>query len=409
MLLVDKGNESPEETLNILFLLTDRFDRGGVQSDMLALAEMYSSMGIRMTVAAPAGAQVESLLQRGAHFRAMPDPLAGPLGLAAFTARLAWILARERFDVIAPQSVRTTLAASLARRFHPRSIPIVTTIHNQHNPALTRRAAAILARHADALTFESDYERQLMGLSAVGVDGAVEVVRSGIDLDRFQPRATDQVDGYSDIQRPLVGCVARLSSEKSHLTLLDAWRIAVERGTAGTLLLIGDGPERERIEKAISSWRLNDRVRLLGDRGDVDRILPTLDLFVLSSSRESYPLSAREAMASGVPAILPEIGGCHEVTGDLGGETVTPDDPLALAECLCRWLASDPDTTARRIAAGVAARNRAEQRFDRWKWAQGLRFVYQRSFHTSRKEPIQSENAVSDRYASRGGLPTVSR
>jgi len=130
-------------------------------------------------------------------------------------------------------------------------------------------------------------------------------------------------------------------------------------------VLVGDGPRRPAIEQAIAMLELGTSVTLLGDRHDVDCILPNLDLFVLSSSRESYPRSAREALACGVPVILPAIGGCGEIVADCAaGSLFRSGDPADLARLITEGLS--PSHSHNLLAQ--AARQHAEENFPLEKW-----------------------------------------
>jgi glycosyltransferase involved in cell wall biosynthesis len=146
----------------------------------------------------------------------------------------------------------------------------------------------------------------------------------------------------------VVGSVGCLAPRKDYATLLDALALLRGRGRDFRVELVGDGPERAALEAHAASLGLSDRVRFLGERPDVDRLLPTMDVFVLSSREEGIPNALLEAMAAGRPSVATAVGGTPEVMRD--GETgwiVPPRSPERLAAALEQAL-DDPAEAARR-------------------------------------------------------------
>lgn len=90
----------------------------------------------------------------------------------------------------------------------------------------------------------------------------------------------------------------------------------VQKKIPAKLLLIGDGPERSHIEKVCRDLNVCDRVTFLGKQEAIEEILSVCDLFILPSERESFGLSALEAMACEVPVICSNAGGLPEVIED---------------------------------------------------------------------------------------------
>jgi glycosyltransferase involved in cell wall biosynthesis len=135
--------------------------------------------------------------------------------------------------------------------------------------------------------------------------------------------------------RPLrLVCVARLSPEKGIEDLLVSVAKATHRGVALELSLVGEGPDRGRLEAVSARLGLDGRVRFTGfvPQGEaMVRILDQSDAFVLASRSEGLPHSVVEAMARGLPVIATEIGGLPELLGDGTGVLVPAAQPDALA------------------------------------------------------------------------------
>jgi glycosyltransferase involved in cell wall biosynthesis len=194
--------------------------------------------------------------------------------------------------------------------------------------------------------------------------GKVKVIANGIDFSRFgRTRVADTAFkttlGASRNDR-MVGMVANLVEVKDHVVLLDAAPRILREIPGVCFLLIGDGPLRESLESRARSLRVEDHVRFLGYRSDVDRILPLLNVAVLCSKVEVHPISLIESMACGVPVVAPDVGGIPEIVRNREtGLLVRQGDPAALADAVLTLL-KDP-ALARRM--GESGRRFALRRF----------------------------------------------
>lgn len=183
------------------------------------------------------------------------------------------------------------------------------------------------------------------------------VVTSGVDIERYLPR-TDAVDDHSPL---VIACVARFSPIKALHDLVRAFALLCERSPQPVVLhLIGDGPERARLEAEAKALNVADRVRFVGMTHDVPGELRHSDIFALSSLREGLPMSIMEAMAAGLPVVGTRVGSVDSLVEDgVTGLLVPASDPEALA-CALERLVGEPDFRRR---AGILARQRAEQEF----------------------------------------------
>jgi glycosyltransferase involved in cell wall biosynthesis len=127
--------------------------------------------------------------------------------------------------------------------------------------------------------------------------------------------------------------------------------IAAQTGT-GIFMVAGDGPARAAVEEEIKKRGLGHRVKLLGWRQDVLRLLRAADIFLLPSREESFPQAVLEAMASGVPAVAADVGGVRELIDDGSNGIVVPPGNTARFASALQTLLSDE---VRRDAMGRAA------------------------------------------------------
>ncbi|HSJ07285.1 MAG TPA: glycosyltransferase family 4 protein, partial [Longimicrobiales bacterium] len=136
----------------------------------------------------------------------------------------------------------------------------------------------------------------------------------------------------------------------------DALKIAVDRGARIRLVVVGDGPEQEALQKRAEAAGVGGDVTFVGNRrpAEVAALLRGSLGFVLASRAEGLPLVVAEAMACGKPVVATRIDGIPDIVSD--GETgllVPPDDPPALADALMA-VTGDADLRARMGAAGLA-------------------------------------------------------
>ena len=162
----------------------------------------------------------------------------------------------------------------------------------------------------------------------------------------------------------VVGTVSRLVPQKAVGDLVDAVaRIAPGfHGPTGppTLVVAGDGPLRPSLERRVEAGTNGARVMLLGARGDVPRLLPAFDVFVLSSHWEGEPIALLEAMAAGLACVATATEGAREIVADDASiaRLVPVGDAARLGDAIERLLRD----AAAREAMGAAARARMQSR-----------------------------------------------
>jgi glycosyltransferase involved in cell wall biosynthesis len=194
----------------------------------------------------------------------------------------------------------------------------------------------------------------------------VAMIHNGVDVARFQPgpfvEAARQVrrrHGFADDDL-VVGLCAVFRPEKAHGDLLKALAQLKARGVRWKALLIGDGPLRADIERAIAALGLEGDVAITGFRHDVRPEIAACDAMALVSvAIETFSVAALEAMAMGKPLVMSDTGGAREqVVDGENGFLFPPGDVAQLADCLSR--AADP---ARLRRMGERSRQRVEREY----------------------------------------------
>lgn len=196
--------------------------------------------------------------------------------------------------------------------------------------------------------------------TSLGVAGnRITVIHNGVLLEPHvtPPGVVEPAPAPMDgAHRPIVLTLARLDRQKG----LDVLLHAVAELPQVTLVIAGEGPQREALESLADELKIAERVSFPGFRSDTRALLSVADLFVLPSHNEGLPLALIEAMAAARPVIASAIGGIDEVVSDgATGLLVPPGDATALAGAIKRLL--DAPDFAQRLA--LAGRDRVERSF----------------------------------------------
>ncbi len=140
-------------------------------------------------------------------------------------------------------------------------------------------------------------------------------------------------------QSTCIGTIANFYKTKGLDTLLEAFATICTKRTNLTLIIIGDGPERDNLESLISTLNLKNKVILKGQIKDAGTLLKAFDIFVLASRKEGLPYVLLESSRAGLAKIVTEVGGNREAAGP-GAIYVPKENPKALAEALDKVLDS---------------------------------------------------------------------
>ncbi len=261
------------------------------------------------------------------------------------------LLKKEHVDVVHVHG-----AFGLTRVFIPARLAGAKLIYSEHAlySLQTKKRLRYYTRFAThfchSITAVSNIVKQYLINSVHGPGSKIRVIYNGVKLNNFKCLST-QIDVPGLPSRSenslLIGMVARLNEAKDHNTLLEAWRLTRQKGIYGKLVLIGDGELRISLEKKVRELGLSESVIFLGSRSDIPAILSRLDLCVLSSQREGFPLTILEYMAAERPFIATRVGAIPEiVVHKENGYLIPPKDPKALADAISLFCAN-PESWAR--------------------------------------------------------------
>ena len=163
----------------------------------------------------------------------------------------------------------------------------------------------------------------------------VRVIPNGVDVQEFHPRwPSGQLRQELGIVEgtPVAGIVAALRPEKHHELFLRAAALVRRQVPTARFLVVGDGPQREKLEALARQSSLDDAVDFLGTRRDVAELLSLLDVLVLTSHMEANPVSILEAMATEKPVVATRVGSVPETVLDgHTGYLTAPGDAQQIA------------------------------------------------------------------------------
>jgi glycosyltransferase involved in cell wall biosynthesis len=377
--------------MRVLQVLPGVVAGGGAEQSLVMVAPHLAAGGIEVHLAVLSDRQ--STIDQLERVGVVVHDLSGPRGMVDQARRLRATLSRIKPAVLHSTLWDADLPARLAS--FRSGVPLLTTWASTTYSADRRRledgvapwkrdvvrridsASSKLARswyHAVTQGVADD------GIGALGVDpDRVRVVERGRDLSRFERRsAATRAAARSALgvepHQQVVLTVARQAHQKDHVGLLAAFDQVADRFPDAQLLLVGPrGTASAAIDAVLATMKHSDRVRDLGERNDVERVLPAADVYVMSSIAEGAAGAVIEAMAVGLPVAATEVEGLRGVLAhDVNARLCPPGDRDGLAAAISDLLADG--TLADRLGAQAAAD--AERRFEIGRQAAALAELY---------------------------------
>ena len=230
--------------------------------------------------------------------------------------RLRKFLHRKKFDIVHTHNTPCQLLTALAAG---KNAPmLVTTEHNTFNRRRNWRWYAAIdrwmyGRYDYVICVGEKVKENLTARLCKNINSAnIAVVPNGVDLKHFSDSVL-----YSSKKRDeyIIIMVAAFRKQKDQPTLLRAMQYLSDNYV---LWFAGDGEQKKECEKLADKLGINRRVRFLGDRADVPRLLTTADVVVLSSHYEGFGLAIVEGMATGKPVIASDVEGLHDIVAGAG-------------------------------------------------------------------------------------------
>ncbi len=301
-----------------------------------------------------------------------------PYSLALAT-KMVEVARHNQLDLVhVHYAVPNAVSAVLARDIlEPQPLKVVTTLHgtditligNDPNYLETTRYGI---ERSDAVTAVSEALKAAT-IDKIGVTNDITVVPNFIEPERFErARLEHDARSWAHGDEKLMVHISNFRPVKRVLDVVEVFH-RVRRELPVRLLLVGDGPDRAKVERHCRECDTCDDITFVGNVPMVEQVLAGADIFLLPSETESFGLSALEAMSCEVPVIATEVGGVPEVVDH--GETgflFPVGDVDAMAAATVELLRDEP----RRLEMGRLGRQRAIERFSEDRVVEMYRAVY---------------------------------
>ena len=319
-------------------------DAGGISSVVLNYYRFIDRTKIQFDIALTVpevGQNGRALQDLGARIHFLPLKSEG---LGAFRRALAELLEREHYDAVHVHENETSYVALQVAK----AAGIKCRLAHSHTSSpyegwkgeLRRLSGCVLNYHyathvigCGQLAGERVFGKWNMRRSkALVLPNAVDTTRFAYDEQiRSEVRKELGVEGCY-----VIGMVGRLSEEKNNLYAMELLSRLLLRIPNVVLVVAGNGPDEEKFRARVGELHLENQVRQLGRRSDVDRLYQAFDVYLLPSFTEGFPVAAVEAMASGLPVLLSDV-----ITRELAfGSAVTYlplADPEQWVSAIVRW------------------------------------------------------------------------
>ncbi|HEX7181773.1 MAG TPA: N-acetyl-alpha-D-glucosaminyl L-malate synthase BshA [Thermoanaerobaculia bacterium] len=299
----------------------------------------------------------------------------------ALSTKMVEVARHHQLDLLhVHYAIPNAVSAVLAREIlAPQPLPVVTTLHGTDvtlvgtdpNYLETTRWGIL---HSDAVTAVSESLRRST-MEQLGIPNHIDVVPNFIDPARFeQARKLPGARRWAKPGERLLVHISNFRPVKRVLDVVEVFR-RVQREVPTRLLMVGDGPERGRVEQHCRAHGICNSITFVGSLPLIEEVLVGADLFLLPSQTESFGLSALEAMACEVPVVATRVGGVPEVVEEgKSGYLCEVGDVDGMAQAALRLLR---DEELRR-SFGEAGRRRAVEVFGQGPVVARYKAIYDR-------------------------------
>ncbi|MGA5690171.1 glycosyltransferase family 4 protein [Cytobacillus pseudoceanisediminis] len=283
-----------------ILVVTDKLDFGGAEMYFCKLENLMHDSNITFHFAAGNG-QLYGRIKNKHRFH--------ELSRTSHTQnikKLVKIVSDEKIDLVHANSLRMVLYCICVRKISGIKFKIIYTKHNV--TILENRSRRVFTylinRYVERVITVSDFEKN--NLIEAGIKAnKIKTVYNGVDLNQFGFNQKEKGDFIK------VGILARLSEEKNHELFI---RIADQLRDKPQFIfyIAGDGPRKQKIKNMIETCNLSHKVKLIGSVNRPEEFIKNIDILLLTSYREVFPMVILEAMAVGTNVISIDRGGISE-------------------------------------------------------------------------------------------------
>jgi glycosyltransferase involved in cell wall biosynthesis len=287
------------------------------------------------------------------------------------------LAARTNADIVHAHGYKADIYTYFALRGS--SVALVSTCHTWYDNdlfvSLYGMADRLVLRRFAAVVAVSDEVKQRLLKAGVHED-KIHLVQNGIDLRPFDNATLSLRKNLSSDHPTIVGLVGRLANEKGVDIFLRAAARVLAALPSTKFVVVGEGPDRDKLESLIDELKIRENVTMLGRRDDMPAVYASFEIMVSASRQEGLPIAILEGMASRCPLIATNVGAVPTVVLDGStGVLLPPENTEALASEIVKLL-QDP---ARRVSLGAAARKLVAEKFSSERMTADYLRVYEES------------------------------
>jgi glycosyltransferase involved in cell wall biosynthesis len=298
--------------------------------------------------------------------------------------QLKLIITENNIDIVHSQGARADFFARLAGKLTGASrnvctitMPVegfdVTWLRKRFYHMMDRFSE----RYVDRFIVVSDaLKNQLVQQRKIAEERVVRIY-NGVELDQYRPgknrSALYKIWGIPDYLT-VVGCFGRMVWQKGFEYLLQAVPHIFKKNDNIKFLIVGDGPARVDLEKLATDLNISEQVIFTGFRSDIHHLISAVDILVIPSLQEGFPMITLEGMAMAKPIVASKIEGIIEqIVHDESGYLIPPANPMAI----CKAVVELSHNRQFSIKLGYEARRRVEKQFTVQRMISETEKVYQ--------------------------------
>jgi len=343
---------------NIIFVIS-RMDTGGAEQIFRELAIGLARGGrfydVTLVCLYGRGRLAEGLDEKG--IKVYENVMKNRFDLAGFL-RFISILRQARPDILYVAGQPLSQAAGAIGALFVK-IPVkILGFHSHdlaHRPLYKLFIDNISILSADKIVCVSESQKRHIAVNKKLKPEMIKVIHNGVDIAKFKPGKNT-----ADRGRVIIGAVGSLRKEKGLDVLLSAAPEVLRHCPSAYFLIVGNGSEKDTLLELAKKLGIGGRVDFLGERNDVENIIPSFDIACSSSRTENFPVSMLEYMSCGKCVVATAVGGVPEIIKDrVNGILVKSECPEDLTEKLIHMVGNKE----LRESMGMNARRMAEERF----------------------------------------------
>lgn len=292
-----------------ILLLTPVFDMGGTESYILTLAKGLKNI-FNITVMSDGGKRENELKEIGIlHKKCTCFSKRNIKNFFYAIYIIKTYIKSNNIEMIHTSSIYTTILAKIATVLNfSVNVKVMITLHGGPNKEIEKQYAKLLNIFADFVIALSNNSKEKLIENGLK-ESKINVIYNGIEgLSKFKQK--------TNTNKLIIGSCGRLTLQKGYEYLIEA--LSLIKVNNIECWIIGDGELRDCLKEKISDLKLEDKVKLLGFRENINELLNQIDIFILPSLWEQFPISILEAMSLGKPIIATNVNGVEEELGDTG-------------------------------------------------------------------------------------------